>query len=317
MQNAIKEFIVKHRIFLLIALFGAVFFMVFTTVRCHLLPHITVKFTDLRPFHRHINVYYKGYKIGKTCKIKPSDDYQSTLVKVIIYPKNLKLPSNTTAILKKEKHLRTKIDYLELVAPKEPADTYLQNNDVIEGTSTVDAESFFASLDKNSLENVKKEIEQTVKNLNGMIEALSGIFVTVQEILNENRANINTTLRNLSLSSANLRSTTASLHSALSEQRLNSTFSSLDSTTANFSSGTTNLQAITTNIEQLSQALNSAMPQVETAITETGCLMKNLNEITCGIKNKLKTRFGGLRIFFGKVIENDCPCKSACKKGCR
>ncbi len=317
MQNAIKEFVVKHRIFLLIALFGAVFFMVFTTVRCHLLPHITVKFKDLRPFHRHINVYYKGYKIGKTCKIRPSEDYQNTLVKVVIYEKNLKLPSNTTAILKKEKHLRTKIDYLELVYPEEPAGAYLQNNDVIEGTSTVDAESFFASLDKDSLENVKKQLEQTVENLNGMIEALSGIFVTVQEILNENRANIDTTLRNLSLSSANLRSTTSNLNYAMSRQRLSNTFSSLDATTVNFSSGTANLQTITTNVEQLSRALNSTMPQVETAVIETGCLVKNLNEITCGIKNKLKTRFGGLRIFFGKVIENDCPCKSACKKGCR
>ncbi len=317
MQNAIKEFVVKHRIFLLIALFGAVFFLIFSTVRCHLLPHITVKFKDLRPFHRHINVYYKGYKIGKTCKIRPSEDYQNTLVKVVIYEKNLKLPANTTAILKKEKHLRTKIDYLELVYPEEPAGAYLQNNDVIEGTSTVDAESFFASLDKDSLENVKKQLEQTVENLNAMIEALSGIFVTVQEILNENRANINTTLKNLSLSSTNLRNTTSNLNYAMSKQRLSSTFSNLDATTANFSSGTTNLQAITTNVEQLSQALNSAMPQVETAIIETGCLMKNLNEITCGIKNKLKTRFGGLRIFFGKVIENDCPCKSTCKKGCR
>ena len=316
MFHAIKGFIVKYRLIFLLILLAAVAFWVYSAVRCHFLPHLTVKFEDLRPFHKHINVYYKGFKVGKTCKIRPSDDYQSTLVKIAIFEKNLKLPSNTTAILKKEKHLRTKIDYLELIYPKKPADSYLKNNDVIPGTATVDAESFFASLDKGSLDGLKQKIENTVDNLNGMLGTLSGIFVSVQEILNENRPNINSTLKNLSLSTENLRQTTANLNDAMTRQRLNSMFAELDATTVNLGGGTANLQAITTNVEQLSASLNAAMPQVETAITETTCLLRNLNDITCGIKNKLKTRFGGLRIFLGKTIENDCPCAPVCKKGC-
>lgn len=317
MREEIKEFIIKYRIILLAMLFVTVFYAVFGAIKCYLHPRITVKFEDLRPFHKHVNVYYKGFKVGKTCKIKPSSDYKSTLVKVVIYPRNLKLPANTTAILKREKRFRTKVDYLELVYPKNPSGVYLQNNDVIEGIATIDVESFMASLDKNSLDNIKHQLEETVENLNGMIQALGGIFVTIQDILNDNRANINTTIKNLSLSSGNLQQTTANLNYAMSRERLNNTFSSLDTTTVNFSSGTSNLQTITTNVEQLSRALNSTMPQVETAVIETGCLIKNLNEITCGIKKKLKTPFGGLRIFFGKAIEDDCPCQTKCKKGCR
>ena len=305
MKISIRKFPIKFRIISIILLLFATFFSVFNITKCRLLPHITVRFEDLQPFHRHINVYYKGFKIGKTCRIKPSDDYRSTLIEFVIYPKNLKLPSNTTAILKKEKHFRTKIDYLELIYPENPAKNNLKNNAIISGKATIDAESYLASLDKNSLDNAKQQLEQASVNLNIMIEALSGIFTTVQEILNENRTNINTTLKNLSKSSENLRKTTENLNYAISKQRLTNTFTNIDSTTANLNDSTANFKIIAENTEQLSRALNSMMPQVETAMLETGCILKNLNDITCGIKNKLKTHFGGLRLFFGKTIENN------------
>ena len=43
--------------------------------------NILVKFDDLEPFERKMNVYYKGFKIGKTTKIFPDKDYKNTYLK--------------------------------------------------------------------------------------------------------------------------------------------------------------------------------------------------------------------------------------------
>ena len=46
--------------------------------------YIVIEFKDLRPVHERLNVYYKGFKVGKTEKIFPSKDYNSTFIKVIL-----------------------------------------------------------------------------------------------------------------------------------------------------------------------------------------------------------------------------------------
>ena len=48
------------------------------------------------------------------------------------------------------------------------------------------------------------------------------------------------------------------------------------------------------------------MPNIETGVNDTGYIIKNLNEITCGIKNTLKKRFGGIRLLFGRTIGKEC-----------
>jgi len=48
------------------------------------------------------------------------------------------------------------------------------------------------------------------------------------------------------------------------------------------------------------------LPSVTSSIENTGCIIKNLNEITCGISSTLKKRGGGLRLIFGKTIDKNC-----------
>ena len=40
--------------------------------------YLTVEFNEARPVRNKIPVYYKGYRIGKVDKIKPSKDFKST-----------------------------------------------------------------------------------------------------------------------------------------------------------------------------------------------------------------------------------------------
>ncbi|MCQ2957701.1 MAG: MCE family protein, partial [Candidatus Gastranaerophilales bacterium] len=111
--------------------------------------NVVIKFEDLGPVYKRMPVYYKGYKIGITKKIEPSKDYKSTLVTVNFYPKELKLPSNTTAKVKK---LDTGIDYIELLYPKNPSGTFLETGEIIEGKTAMDIQSFMsAQVDSGNL----------------------------------------------------------------------------------------------------------------------------------------------------------------------
>ena len=74
---------------------------------------ITARFQELEPFRHNISVYYKGFRLGKTTKIRPGKDYQSTLIDMRIKDKNLKLPANTEIVLRR----KDKKDYIELVYP--------------------------------------------------------------------------------------------------------------------------------------------------------------------------------------------------------
>ena len=64
--------------------------------------NILVKFDDLEPFEKQMNVYYKGFKIGKSTKIYPDKDYTNTFLKLKIHPNNINLPENITAKIQKK-----------------------------------------------------------------------------------------------------------------------------------------------------------------------------------------------------------------------
>ena len=62
--------------------------------------HITAVFEDLEPFPKNLNVYYKGFKLGRTVRVHPSKDFTNTHVEIILNAKNLSLPDNITAKMK-------------------------------------------------------------------------------------------------------------------------------------------------------------------------------------------------------------------------
>ena len=90
---------------------------------------ITVDFKELEPFKGSLPVFYKGFKLGHTSKVYPGPDYQSTRVDLKIRLKNLELPENTYAMIRR----KDKKDYIELVYPNSPYLASLRNNSLIEG----------------------------------------------------------------------------------------------------------------------------------------------------------------------------------------
>ena len=81
-------------IFIIITLFY-LFYIIGTT-------KIRIIFEDLEPLKHNIPVYYNGFKLGRTTNIYPSKDYKSTMIDIRITLKNLELPANISAILRRK-----------------------------------------------------------------------------------------------------------------------------------------------------------------------------------------------------------------------
>ena len=159
--------------------------------------HIEAKFSELRPIHEKLKVYYKGLVIGHAKELKHSHDFNHTIIKIALYPRNLLLPSNTTVLLKKEKKKHKENDFLELIYPKNPTNKMLSNGSIIEGIATVDVDEYMSNRHPDELEEIKENLVQSAQNLNYALEILGQVFLSADNILNDNRKNIqkiNTTL---------------------------------------------------------------------------------------------------------------------------
>ena len=281
-------------IFALIALAGLGFYIYKLTTY----TYVTAKFKELRPIHEKLPVYYKGLVVGKAREQRHSDDYNHTLIHLVLYPKNLLLPDNTTVMLKKEKHHDKERDFLELVYPKEPSTTMIADGAVLEGKATVDVDTFMANQNPDDLESIKQNLAQSSENLNVALEGLAMVFESVNEILKENQKNLYTTTGNLSKATRNLDNVTQKIDKSVQQKRLDNTISNLETLSANLNGTTT--------------SVNGVIPHVDATMCQVQGLATNANAISCGVRKTLRKRFGGLRLLFGKVLD-ECD-KPACRQ---
>ena len=286
-------------------------FILLCTIMCiyrfHTYTYLTVVFNDARPVRNKIPVYYKGYRIGKVEKIKPSDDFKSTMVTIVLYPKNLRLPSNTTALLTREKRERREIDFVNLIYPEEPSELPLRSGDRINGFTTVDIESYFSSKAlSGDLDKITNNINELLENLKGTSEALTQLMDALTATVNENRPSIKIMTGNLARMSDSLRLFAFKLNSSINQQQLQNTFTNFDKTSSNAVITTDNLDGITKNINIFTNDLNKNSPDIAKTISNAQVITCNIAEITSGLRSTLSQNFGGLRLIFGKPVKNKC-----------
>ena len=275
---------------------------------------ITAEFENLRPMRPNIKVFYKGYRIAKVLFVKPSENFTTTYMKIALRHNNLKLPNNIEIKLQREKDRWRKKDYIDIIYPKEPAQSYLETGDIVLGKSTVDIETFLSSQEPESLENIRQNIEKTSEDLQGAVEALRDLLTSLNEIAQENRESLNSAAKNLSDTTRNINNLSTKFNNSVKQQELNKTMSNLEDTILNTKNSTAELESLSKRINNMTDTLNESIPTVTSSISQTECIVKNINEITCGISNTLKKRFGGLRLIFGKTIDEDCDACSECTK---
>lgn len=275
--------------------------------------YLTVEFNDARPVKNKIPVYYKGYRIGKVENIKPSDNFQTTLVTIVLYPRDLKLPENTTALLTREKRDRKEVDFINLIYPENPSELMLKDGDKINGFTTVDIESYFSSKAiTGELDALTNNANQLMESLKLTSDALTEFLNVLTETVDENRPSIKIMTGNLAQMSNSFRLFALKINNSMSENQLKNTFSNLDKTSSSVVVTTQNIEGITQNIDSITGDINSQGAQISSSIANAEAITKNLADITGGIRNTMSKNFGGLRLLFGKSI-NSPKCERTCR----
>lgn len=258
--------------------------------------YITAEFKELRPFHNALPIYYKGIVIGKAKGKMHSEDFQHTLINLELHKKHIMLPENTTVLLKKEKRDDKERDFLELIYPKEPSEVMLSNGSKIKGIATVDVDTFMSNQHPDDLEQIKQNLVDSTENLEAALSGLSELFVLLQDVVKDNEANLSTASKNLANTTGNLNQITSKFDKSIEQDKL-------DKTMNNINTSLQNLQTVMSGLNTTTDSLNIAMPRVDATLYEVHGLASNANAISCGVRQTLAKRFGGLRLLFGKTID--------------
>ena len=240
-----------------------------------------------------MNVYFKGFKIGKTVKIYPNDDYTNTYLKLKLKTPKTKFPSNISANIRKKKTG----GYVDILFPDEPELKQLKNNDEITWHITQYISSL---LESENVQDIVEETESLVESANTAIQNLNGIFVDIRKIIIDNKTSIDFAIDNIAKTTSNLQEVSAKLNSSIEQQSLNSSVENISVTTSNIKDVSESLKNISTQVDKVN------VPIVNNVLCETNSTMRNAKEITSGVKSALKKRMGFGRLLFGKPISDNC-----------
>lgn len=283
MKN-ILLFLKKHIIYLLVALLTIYFLISYLYNTFRPAKYIVIQFDELGPIYKRMPVYYKGYKIGITKEIKPSDNYRTTLVTIKFFPNELKLPNNTIA---KVKPLTTTRDYIELVYPKEASDTLLKSGDTIKGSTTIDIKSFMnAQYESGAIGYIIENASLTMSSITMTSNEAKKLLFNINETVTENKKALVRIMNNLDKTSKNISELSHKLNENISEKNL----------TLNDS----NIQKSLANIEEFSNSINSSLKRVDSVLCNIDGLTANLNNISNEIEKSVKHRKGLTGLFLGK-----------------
>ena len=270
---------------LIVIIFYQLFYFL-TTIK------ITIRFEELEPFPNHLPVYYKGFRLGHTIKVYPDEDYTTTLVDLRIKNTGVHLPQNTTAILKR----KDKKDYVELIYPDSPYLATLKRNSVIEGSVGLNFENFLQDqATSGGLDEIKNNVNNTVKSAGETFEALTDLLVVFTEIMQDVKPSINSTVKNLKITSDNLANASSNIKKSIDNGYIDTTLNNLQEISGNLVITTKNFGGFTDTLNKQSTVLTNCL------LKRLNILVSNINQIVVGVGETLKKRFGGIRLFFGKM----------------
>lgn len=274
--------------------------------------HIMVKFVESGPLFKNMPVCYKGYRIGRTEKITLSEDYKYTLVEVVLYPKNPKIPKDVEGVVKKHDVLK---NYIDLITPEGSTTTaLLKNGDTIDGRGIFDMGTFLAEIANSGL------IIPLIQNFSGAALSLDRTSVKIGNffsdsrlILKDNRQNLNQAARDLAVTSKSLKKITSKFNTSITEDKLNNTTSSVSKASTNILTATENIKNITQSVDCATRNLDKTIAKIDSTVSDTNVITSNVKTITSGFCQILGKRFAGLRIIFGKPLKSNSCCKNCSK----
>ncbi len=268
--------------------------------------YIKAEFNKMDPMPSKMGVYYKGYKLGTTTKLKISKDFKTTYLYIKLNQRGLHLPRNISA---KIKNYDKDIKYVDIIYPPAPMIRYIRTGDIIKGESGFTI-SGISDINQAYLDDLSEKGGSLLSSATKTTDSLTELFTLVTDILKENRENIfaSTThlkngMANLEISTKNLKNMTQKVDNGITEQNIKNSSSNIEQMTSNFANSSKEFISISGNFNKSSSDFSVLVPKLSTLIDGVQLVICNVNDIVVGVKKTLQQRLGGARIIFGKPMK--------------
>ena len=268
--------------------------------------YIKAEFNKMDPMPSKMGVYYKGYKLGSTTKLKISKDFKTTYLYIKLNQRCLQLPKNISA---KIKNYDKDIKYVDIIYPSAPMIRYIRTGDTIKGESGFTI-SGISDINQAHLDDLSEKGGSLLSSATKTTDSLTELFILVTDILKENRENIlsSTThlkngMANLENSTLNLKNMSQKIDNGITEQNIKNSSSNIEQITSNFANSSKEFISISGNFNKSSSDFSILVPKLSTLIDGVQLVVCNVNEIVVGVKKTLQQRLGGARIIFGKPMK--------------
>ena len=249
--------------------------------------HITAVFDEAAPFPPNMQVFYKGFRIGKVVKVEPNEDYTATLVRIDLFPDDIRIPENVSVRIKTYKD---DFDYVDIVSPELASTEFLKNGSQIKGKTTLNIDEFFNKhIEEGNFDILIQGLADMMEGINETVKQTGGLVGEVRETVRAMRPNLVTASGNFSTMSGNFSNASLKINNSVNQQTLDQTMNNLERSSQN-------LQGITRNIDCATRNLTQTMNNVQ-------CITENVSEIASGVNNTLQKPMGGARLIFGKPVQ--------------
>lgn len=302
----------KHVSIILIPLFtvlvvAGIFYLYNVRSRYYLIA----KFSTSGPLYKNMPVYYRGYNIGRTEKISPSNDYKYTFAKIVFYPKEPELPEYLVA---KVKNHNVRKEYIDLINQDESSMALLKSGSTIKGEAAFDFDVFLSDIaDADIIVPFLQTFSDALKSFHKTSDEIGSLAADSRFILKDNRQNLKQTTKDLSVTSKSLVKLTSKFNNSISEDKLNNTTSNIDKSSANILSATESVKNITQRMDCTTRNIDKTMDKLDSTMCEADKIASNVRVITCCLKETLCKRFAGIRLIFGRPLE-DYKCQKCCPR---
>lgn len=252
---------------------------------------IYAEFEELEPFSN-LNVYYKGFKIGRAIKVVPNKDFSRSKVTIVLNSWSYNLPNNIKAKIQKAQK-DSDVDYLEIIYPSSPSLTKIKYGDKIEGEVSHNLSDFIKDVaEGGGFDDLKGNTNNLLESANDATKNISALLQEVTSILKDIHPQITTAANNLSETTVNLNKMSVKLEKSIQSETI--------------SNSMTNVENTTKNLEGTTLFINTkTLPAVNATICSLKTLIDNINTIVKGIGNTLQKRMGGARLIFGTPVSKN------------
>lgn len=289
-------------------LFWLLIFILVLIVIANYLNHTYIKaeFNKMDPIPSKMGVYYKGYKLGSTRRLRISKDFKKTYLYITLNQRGLHLPKNIRVKIKKYDN-ETK--YVDIIYPKRPMIRYIRTGDTIKG-DTGFIFSGISDINQAHIDDLSEKGGDLLSSAKKTTDSLTEMFDLVTDILGENRENIlNSTtslkngMKNLEQTTQNMKAMSNKINDGITKQNIQNSTKNIEQMTSNFANSSKDFISITGNFNKTSSDFSVLVPKLSTLIDVVQMSICNVNDIILGLKKTLQQKWGGARIIFGKPIK--------------